>query len=107
MSTSKSACDPLLSFLYGGAAADECENVCPESSSAVSIEGIHSDETVLERYVNYRSVNCVPYDIPHVLPNINLEIIYLLSMQVAWSIILAFVEEKIVFKTSKSLSDYS
>ncbi|OIW13386.1 hypothetical protein TanjilG_16495 [Lupinus angustifolius] len=52
MSTSKSAHDPLLSFLYSGAADDECENVRPDTSSEVSsIEEIHSEESPLERDV--------------------------------------------------------
>ncbi len=53
-SSSKTARDPFLSFLYGGAAADERENVQPDSSSEASIEEIHSgqaDDSVLERDV--------------------------------------------------------
>lgn len=50
MSTSKTACDPLLSFVCGAAAANEPENMQPDSSSEASIEEIHSDDTVLERY---------------------------------------------------------
>lgn len=49
MSTSKTACDPYLSFLCGAAAASESENVQPDSSSEASIQEIHSDDTVLER----------------------------------------------------------
>ncbi|KAK7259266.1 hypothetical protein RIF29_24868 [Crotalaria pallida] len=52
MSTSKSAHDPLLAFLYTGAADDRSENVHPDTSSEdSSIEEIHSEETVLERDV--------------------------------------------------------
>jgi hypothetical protein len=49
MSTSQTACDPLLSFLCGAAASNEHENVQLDSSSGGSIEEIHSDDTVLER----------------------------------------------------------
>lgn len=48
--TSKAASDPWLSFLCGPSAVDECENVQPDSSSEVSIEEIHSNDNVLERY---------------------------------------------------------
>ncbi|XP_061365527.1 protein DEHYDRATION-INDUCED 19 homolog 6-like [Gastrolobium bilobum] len=51
MFTSKTACDPLVSFLYGTAAADERENVQPDFSSELCIEEISSDDTVLERDV--------------------------------------------------------
>nr|XP_025604014.1 protein DEHYDRATION-INDUCED 19 homolog 3 isoform X2 [Arachis hypogaea] len=52
-SSSKAACDPFLSFLYGGAAAAsaETENVGPDSSSEVSTEETHSSDTVIERDV--------------------------------------------------------
>ena len=51
-SSSKAACDPFLSFLYGGAAASaETENVGPDSSSEVSTEETHSSDTVIERDV--------------------------------------------------------
>ena len=51
MSTSKTACDPFLSFLYSdsGAAAAESKNVQPDSSSEVIIEEMDSSDTVLER----------------------------------------------------------
>lgn len=49
-STSETARDPLLSFLCGAAAAGEHQNVQPDSSSELSIEETHSDDTVLERY---------------------------------------------------------
>ncbi|PNY11006.1 hypothetical protein L195_g007603 [Trifolium pratense] len=48
MSTSKAACDPFLSFLYGAAASNEHENVQLDSSSGARIKEIHSDDTVLE-----------------------------------------------------------
>ncbi|WJX79817.1 hypothetical protein P8452_62897 [Trifolium repens] len=51
MSTSQTACDPLLSFLCGAASSNEHENVQLDSSSGASIEEIHSDDTVLERDV--------------------------------------------------------
>lgn len=50
-STSETARDPLLSFLCGAAAAGEHQNVQPDSSSELSIEETHSDDTVLERDV--------------------------------------------------------
>ena len=50
VSTSKTTRDPFLSFLYGASAADERENVQPDSSSEISIEEIQSDEITLERY---------------------------------------------------------
>lgn len=60
-SSSKTARDPFLSFLYSGAAADERENVQPDSSSEASIE-VHSgqaDDSVLERYDEYHYQICV------------------------------------------------
>ncbi|CAJ1876412.1 unnamed protein product [Sphenostylis stenocarpa] len=51
MSTSKASSDPWLSFLYGASAVGECENVLPDSSSEISIEEVHSNDEVLERYL--------------------------------------------------------
>ncbi|KAK7337493.1 hypothetical protein VNO77_18070 [Canavalia gladiata] len=51
MSTSKTASNPLLKFLFGASAVDECEYVQPDSSSEVSIEEIHSDDKSLKREV--------------------------------------------------------
>ncbi|RDY09591.1 Protein DEHYDRATION-INDUCED 19-like 5 [Mucuna pruriens] len=48
MSTSKTACDPLLSFLYGASADNGSKYMQPDSSSEVSIE-VHSNDEVLER----------------------------------------------------------
>lgn len=50
MSTSNTSSDPWLSFLYGASAVDECENVLPDSSSEISVEEVHSNDKVLERY---------------------------------------------------------
>ncbi|XP_028771120.1 protein DEHYDRATION-INDUCED 19 homolog 3 [Neltuma alba] len=49
ISTSKTACDQLLSFLHCPAAPDERENLQPASSSEVSIEKVDSKESVLAR----------------------------------------------------------
>ncbi|KEH24422.1 drought-induced protein [Medicago truncatula] len=51
MPTSKTTCDPFLSFLCGATASGEHENVQLDSSSEASIEEIHSHDTVLERDV--------------------------------------------------------
>ncbi|XP_027351727.1 protein DEHYDRATION-INDUCED 19 homolog 6-like [Abrus precatorius] len=50
-STSKTVCDPWLSFLDGACAVDEQECGQPYSSSEVGIEEIHSDDKVLKRDV--------------------------------------------------------
>jgi len=50
MSTSNTSRDPWLSFLYGASAVDESENVLPDSSSEISVEEVHSNDKVLERY---------------------------------------------------------
>lgn len=50
MSTSNTSSDPWLSFLCGASAVDECENVLPDSSSEISVEEVHSNDKVLERY---------------------------------------------------------
>lgn len=53
MSTSKTASDPFLSFLYGASADNESKYIHPDSSSEVSIEEIHSNDKVLERYETF------------------------------------------------------
>ncbi|KAI9082593.1 hypothetical protein K1719_035462 [Acacia pycnantha] len=51
ISTSKTACDQLLSFLNCSAASDERENLQPASSSKVNIEEVNSKESMLARDV--------------------------------------------------------